>query len=86
MMKIKVNKEYDDIITRLVINDKEISFDYVSLINGLYDKDLIEDIEFSDDIDEWEREEIKLLINDINKATRSTDDTELDYEDASIPF
>lgn len=88
-MKIKVTKDKDDIITNLVIDGEEIQFDYVRLINGLYDNDIIDDIVFSDDIEEWEREEIRKLIDDINKAIIKQDeeDTTEEADDVEdVPF
>ena len=82
-MKIKVYKENEDIITKLIKNNKEISFDYVSLINGLYEKDLIDEIDFADDIDDWEQEEIKKLIEDINNTINSADDIESEEKSES---
>lgn len=68
-MKIRVTKDKEDIITTLVIDDEEVQFDYVALINGLYKNDRIEEpIHFSDDIEQWEREEIQKLISEINKS------------------
>lgn len=75
-MKIKVSKENDDIITKLVIDGVEKQFDYIRLINELYENEEIENIEFSDDIEEWEAEEIKKLVDEIIKATNTTEEDE----------
>ena len=88
-MKIKVTKDKGDITTNLVINGEEIQFDYVRLINGLYDNDIIDAIDFSEDIEEWEREEIQKLIDDINKTVIKHDeeDTTEETDDIDdVPF
>lgn len=66
MMIINIEKNEDDISLKMIINGKEEPFDYVTLINELHGKEKIEKINFSDDIDEWEKEEIQKLINKIN--------------------
>ena len=47
-MKINVKKEKEDIVLSLVINEKEEPFDYVRLVNELYNKKEIEEIIYSD--------------------------------------
>ena len=66
MMIINIEKNEDDISLKMIINGKEELFDYVTLINELHGKEKIEKNNFSDDIDEWEKEEIQKLINKIN--------------------
>lgn len=66
MMTINIEKNEDDISLKMIINGKEEPFDYITLINRLHGKEKIENINFSDEIDEWEKEEIQKLINKIN--------------------
>ena len=79
-MKLKVIRENDDITAKLIIDGKETAFDYVCLINQLYDNDLIDDeIEFSENIEDWEKEEIKNLvceINDVVDSAKKTNESE----------
>lgn len=72
-MKLKVNKTNDDITTKLIIKEKEEQFDYVTLINNLYLKEKIEDIEYTENVEEWEKEEIKSLVDKINNIVDNPD-------------
>lgn len=65
-MKIKISKVDGDISLKIIIDGKELQFDYVTLVNNLYLKNKIEDVDFSDEIDDWEKNEIKKLISEIN--------------------
>ena len=69
-MKINVKKENEDIVLSLVINEKEESFDYVKLVNELYNKKEIEEIIYSEEINDWEKDEIKKLIDKINDTVK----------------
>ena len=73
-MKINVKKENEDIVLSLVINEKEESFDYVKLVNELYNKKEIEEIIYSEEINDWEKDEIKKLIDKINDTVKQTDE------------
>lgn len=64
-MKIQVYKENDDIVTKLVIDKMEEQFDYVKLINKLYEGEKIDKTDFDENVDEWERNEIQKLIDEI---------------------
>lgn len=64
-MKIQVYKENDDIVTKLVIDKMEEQFDYVKLINELYEGEKIDKTDFDENVDEWERNEIQKLIDEI---------------------
>ena len=70
MMIINIEKKEDDISLKMIINGKEEPFDYVSLINKLHGKERIEKINFSDNVDEWEKEEIEKLIDKINAVIK----------------
>lgn len=72
-MKINVKKENEDIVLSLVINEKEESFDYVKLVNELYNKKEIEEIIYSEEINDWEKDEIKKLIDKINDTVKQPD-------------
>ena len=72
-MKINVKKENEDIVLSLVINEKEESFDYVKLVNELYNKKEIEEIIYSEEINDWEKDEIKKLIDNINDTVKQPD-------------
>ena len=67
-MKINVKKENEDIVLSLVIDGEEEPFDYVKLVNELYNKKEIEEIVYSDEINDWEKVEIKRLIDKINNT------------------
>lgn len=69
-MKINVKKENEDIVLSLVINEKEESFDYVKLVNELYNEKEIEEIIYSEEINDWEKDEIKKLIDKINDTVK----------------
>ena len=73
-MKINVKKENEDIVLSLVINEKEESFDYVKLVNELYNKKEIEEIIYSEEINDWEKDEIKKLIDKINDTVKQPDE------------
>lgn len=70
-MIIKISKKDDDILLKLFANGKEEDFDYVELINRLHNQEKIEKIDYSKDIDEWEKEEITNLINSINNSVNN---------------
>ena len=70
-MKINVKKEKEDIVLSLVINEKEEPFDYVRLVNELYNKK--EEIIYSDGINDWEKDEINKLIDKINNTVKQSD-------------
>ncbi len=72
-MKINVKKEKEDIVLSLVINEKEETFDYVRLVNELYNKKEIEEIIYSDGINDWEKDEINKLIDKINNTVKQLD-------------
>ncbi len=72
-MKINVKKEKEDIVLSLVINEKEEPFDYVRLVNELYNKKEIEEIIYSDGINDWEKDEINKLIDKINNTVKQSD-------------
>ena len=73
-MKINVKKENEAIVLSLVINEKEESFDYVKLVNELYNKKEIEEIIYSEEINDWEKDEIKKLIDKINDTVKQPDE------------
>ena len=72
-MKINVKKEKEDIVLSLVINEKEEPFDYVRLVNELYNKKEIEETIYSDGINDWEKDEINKLIDKINNTVKQSD-------------
>lgn len=72
-MKINVKKEKEDIVLSLVINEKEEPFDYVRLVNELYNKKEIEEIIYSDGINDWEKDEINKLIDKIINTVKQSD-------------
>ena len=69
-MKINVKKENEDIVLSLIINGAEEPFDYVRLVNELYNKNEIEKINYSNEINDWEKEEIEELIKQINNVIK----------------
>ncbi len=69
-MKINVKKEKEDIVLSLIINGAEEPFDYVRLVNELYNKNEIEEINYSNEINDWEKEEIEELIKQINNVIK----------------
>ena len=71
-MIINVKKEKEDIVLSLIINGTEEPFDYVRLVNELYNKNKIEKINYSNEINEWEKEEIEKLINEINSVIKQS--------------
>lgn len=73
-MKINVKKENEDIVLSLVINEKEEPFDYVKLVNEVYNAKEIEEIVYSDEINDWEKDEIKKLIDKINNTVKQSDE------------
>ena len=73
-MIINVKKENDDIVLSLTINDKPMPFDYVTLVNALYNKNKIEDIVYSDNINDWEKEEISKLVEQIKTAVKQLEE------------
>ncbi len=73
-MQINVKKDNEDIVLSLVINQKEEPFDYVKLVNELYNKKEIEKIDYSEQINDWEKDEIKKLIDKINDTVKQPDE------------
>lgn len=73
-MKINVLKENEDIILSLTINDKQETFDYVRLVNELYNKEEIEDIIYSDDVNDWEKTEINKLVDQIKTVVKQLEE------------
>ena len=73
-MKINVSKENEDIILSLIINDKPETFDYVKLINEIYNKNKIKEIIYSDDVNEWERAQINKMIDKIKNIVKNPEE------------
>lgn len=67
-MKLLVKKESDDNISmKIEINGQEKDFDYVDFVDSIYNQDKIEDIDFAENINDWEKGAINSLINKINE-------------------
>ena len=73
-MKINVSKENEDITLSLFINGKNEPFNYVSLVNELYKKKEIEEINYSEKIKSREKEEINKLIQKIVIAIKEPEE------------
>lgn len=73
-MKINVKKTSEDIVLSLIIDGNEEPFDYVKLVNELYNKKEIEEIVYSGEINDWEKDEIKKLIDKINDTVKQSDE------------
>lgn len=73
-MKINVKKTSEDIVLSLIIDGNEEPFDYVKLVNELYNKKEIEEIVYSGEINDWEKDEIKILIDKINDTVKQSDE------------
>ena len=70
-MKLKFIKVNDVIETKLIINDIEQNFEYLTFINNLIDGNEIEEIIYPDDISNEEKEEIDKMIEQINEVIKS---------------
>lgn len=72
-MKIYVYKENEEIITKFKENDATVDFDYVVLINELFNKKKIP-IEFDSNIDEEDKRKIESMYNDICKTIETDEE------------
>lgn len=69
-MKIKIRKEENEVITKMCVKSEELDFDYVTLVDALYnDEDVLLDIDGYDD-DEVNR--INSLFDAIKKKCKSS--------------
>jgi hypothetical protein len=77
-MKIIIKKEADENITmKLKINSQdEKEFDYIDFIEGIYNKEEIEDPEFDESVNDWEKDTITKLIAKINGLMNANEDLE----------
>jgi hypothetical protein len=64
-MKMHVSKKSNEIVINLEVDGTLKEFDYITFINKLYRKEPIEDITFSNEIDEWEQKQINALVEKI---------------------
>jgi len=75
-MKLKFVRTNDTIETKLVIDDNEQIFDYLSFINKLIDGEQLEDVEYPDDVSENEKKEVNDMIEKINDIINEHTDNE----------
>lgn len=75
-MKLKFVRTDDTIETKLIIDDNEQNFDYLSFINKLIDGEQLEDIEYPDDVTEDEEKEVNTMIEKINSIINENTDNE----------
>lgn len=77
-MKLIIKKESDENITmKLKINSQdEKEFDYIDFIEGIYNKEEIEDPEFDESVNDWEKDTITKLIAKINGLMNANEDLE----------
>lgn len=73
-MKILVFKQDNDIVTKFSDGDKLKDFDYITLINLLFEND-IPDLMFDGTIDEEDKNKISKMYNEICNQVKPVRDT-----------
>lgn len=69
-MKLLVNKNNEDIEIKIDINGVPNDFDYINLINEIYNNNKIDKTDFDDSINEWEQKAINELVDKINSIIK----------------
>lgn len=78
-MEIMITKDSsENIIIKLKINGIEQEFDYIKLIDNLYNKVEISNVFYDETINDWEKEEIGKLIKKIKEVSKIKDNKEAD--------
>lgn len=67
-MKLLISKSEENIIVRVEKDNVEIDFDYITFVDDLCNGVVIEEIEYTDEIVDWERTKINDLIKKIEEA------------------
>lgn len=78
-MDIIITKDSsENIIVKLKINGVEQEFDYIKLIDNLYNQMEINNVFYDEMINEWEKEEIGKLIEKIKQISKIKEDESAD--------
>lgn len=83
-MKLLISKNEENIIVKVVKDNVEMDFDYITFVDDLYNDVVIEEIEYTDEIVDWEKSKINDLINKIKKAIIIDEEENENNADATI--
>ena len=61
-MNLMISKSEDDIIVKIKNDEQVIDFDYITFINKLYEGEKIMGVEYSVEIEDWEKSKIDDLV------------------------
>ncbi|MBU1020834.1 MAG: hypothetical protein KJ847_06415 [Firmicutes bacterium] len=74
-MLLKVKKETEELVIKIMNEDTEENFDYIKMINELYNQDEVE-LTYEDDISEEDRVYISNLFAEISSVATTEESQE----------